>query len=527
MCNSCSLVSGVVPLVVLVLYPKMRKRSGRLAGKGAVGSARAAVLNALAALRPVELRPLLELLLLPLSAAFATPSEATADTAAAAGSAGVTLEVGTHLEREVLRELEAMDSCRLLPVPWWSPALVTQSLEWWLATVGEARLSQQPLRRRLGFLNTFEDLLQHLGHQLLPLLPPLLAITLQLLSAATAPVREQQQDAAAAAVDGSDGSSNSNDAYMNGEKQSAAVGVKNSAVGAEPVVDHKEGSREIRSSCLKLLAQVFTRFPAAVDLNPLWPLFFHSVDPLMERLQQEAVAAVAPPLLQCVVAVAAAPGLARVLGDLPSKQEIVVDSGGEEADQGLGGVQHMDVDQGLGGEDKGVEVLEGWGEDGEAAWAAGGAGGKLLSSCVKMLGTKGCSEGTRGAVLQLVESLLQLRSKVLLKRVLLPRSGLLLQTLRVAVAEVLAGATGGRQGGGRPGSAKGKVSNGKGGGGIVAVGMEGGGQWGREGCMGIWRGRGRGAGMLEFFYGQGRMEGVLRGCVEAYKITPSSSYTHS
>ena len=48
----------------------MRKRSGRLGGKGAPGSARAAILNYLAALDSVELAPLVQLFLQPISSAF-------------------------------------------------------------------------------------------------------------------------------------------------------------------------------------------------------------------------------------------------------------------------------------------------------------------------------------------------------------------------------------------------------------------------------------------------------------------------
>ena len=61
---------GLVPLLVRLLYPKMRKRSGRLGGKGAPGSARSAILNYLAALDSMELAPLVQLFLQPISAAF-------------------------------------------------------------------------------------------------------------------------------------------------------------------------------------------------------------------------------------------------------------------------------------------------------------------------------------------------------------------------------------------------------------------------------------------------------------------------
>lgn len=62
--------AGLLPLLVRLLYPKMRKRSGRLGGKGAPGSARSAILNYLAALDSMELAPLVQLFLQPISAAF-------------------------------------------------------------------------------------------------------------------------------------------------------------------------------------------------------------------------------------------------------------------------------------------------------------------------------------------------------------------------------------------------------------------------------------------------------------------------
>lgn len=67
-----------------MLFPKLRKRSGRLGGKGASGSARSAILNFLAALQPMELRPLLELFLEPISHVFVKPDGAGGDAAAVA-----------------------------------------------------------------------------------------------------------------------------------------------------------------------------------------------------------------------------------------------------------------------------------------------------------------------------------------------------------------------------------------------------------------------------------------------------------
>ena len=63
-------LAALILVLARLLYPKLRKRSGRLGGKGAPGSARAAVLSFLAALDPAELGPVVELFLESLSGAF-------------------------------------------------------------------------------------------------------------------------------------------------------------------------------------------------------------------------------------------------------------------------------------------------------------------------------------------------------------------------------------------------------------------------------------------------------------------------
>lgn len=74
-CYTMRVFAGLIPLLVRLLYPKMRKRSGRLGGKGAPGSARSAILNYLAALDPVELAPLVQLFFQPISTAFQQGSQ--------------------------------------------------------------------------------------------------------------------------------------------------------------------------------------------------------------------------------------------------------------------------------------------------------------------------------------------------------------------------------------------------------------------------------------------------------------------
>jgi U3 small nucleolar RNA-associated protein 20 len=304
-----------------------------------------------------------------------------------------------------------------VPPPAWSPALLTQPLEWWLGALDDSALSQLPLRLRLGFLNTFEDLLGHLGHQLQPLLAPLLAITMHMLTSACAGLTGGQTDPGS-------------------ESQPAEAAAAAGAGGA--LSDTKEASREVRATSLKILAQVWTRFPAATDFNPLWPHFFAATAPLLARLQPEAAAPAPPPLLQCVVALAAAPGLVRVLGNLPSHQEAPSD---DQEDQGEGPSPMQVVPPAAAAAvvDDGQTTVD-WPAGEVPAWAAAGAGGKLLSSCITMLTLKGCSDATRDAVLRLLETLLGLSDPGLLRTVLLPWSGVLLQALRVSVNEQLAAA---------------------------------------------------------------------------------------
>lgn len=66
----CVADAELMAVLVRVLWPKMRKRSGRLGGKGAPGSARSAILNFLAAAAPQDLAALLLLSMQPLAECF-------------------------------------------------------------------------------------------------------------------------------------------------------------------------------------------------------------------------------------------------------------------------------------------------------------------------------------------------------------------------------------------------------------------------------------------------------------------------
>lgn len=49
----------------------------------------------------------------------------------------------------------------------------------------------------------------------------------------------------------------------------------------------EEGHREVRSLALRLLAQIWRRFPGGCDYASLWPRFFEAAQPLVPRLLVE------------------------------------------------------------------------------------------------------------------------------------------------------------------------------------------------------------------------------------------------
>jgi U3 small nucleolar RNA-associated protein 20 len=133
----------VVPVVIRVLFPCMRKRSARFGGLGAAGSARAAILNKLGCLEVEELVTVAALFLAPLAAA-------------------VRWEVG------------------------WEERLLEGGAQEWLARASPVAAAAAGSRRRQAALNAISDLLQHLGFRLSRLLSAFAAIVLSLLEAAAA-----------------------------------------------------------------------------------------------------------------------------------------------------------------------------------------------------------------------------------------------------------------------------------------------------------------------------------------------------
>lgn len=151
-------------------------------------------------------------------------------------------------------------------VYWWGRCLGERQGAFWLDAIDAQALNSQPVRRRIGYLNTLEDLLQHLGHKMERYLPELLALTAVLLQGA---------------VDS----------------------------------EGEEGAKEVRSRCLRLAAAVLERFSGAIDYNFLWDPLFTASAPLMDRIATEASADKAPPVVQLCAALASAPQLVPVLAD--------------------------------------------------------------------------------------------------------------------------------------------------------------------------------------------------------------------
>lgn len=118
-----------------------------------------------------------------------------------------------------------------------------------------------------------------MGHRLQPMLPCLLALTLRLIEEAVAPVLAQQQQQQARGAAG----------QQQRKVQGQADGEEGEAVaGAVPAFEDK--SREMRSTGLRLLANLWLRFPTATNYNDVWPVLLPAVEPLMARLPTEASA---------------------------------------------------------------------------------------------------------------------------------------------------------------------------------------------------------------------------------------------
>ncbi|CAG9460436.1 unnamed protein product [Pedinophyceae sp. YPF-701] len=247
--------AGVVPVLSRLLFARMRKRSGRLGGRGAPGSARSAILNFLGALDPSELAPLIELFLKPVSAMFARPAPA----------------CSAHKDQDT--PPWPRDALLVEPT-WWFDHLGREDAHWWLAAVSAPRAAKLPHRRRVGLINALDDIVAHLGFAAAPYLPTVAAIAVRLLQISTDPPPD---------------------------------------VDALPTAEAKE----LRVKSLRLITRLFERFADEGDFGPLWPCIFAACGKLAERLAAEVSAPRPPALLSLCTALLSAPALAGVLAEPP------------------------------------------------------------------------------------------------------------------------------------------------------------------------------------------------------------------
>ncbi|KAK9843296.1 hypothetical protein WJX74_009992 [Apatococcus lobatus] len=323
---------GLVPVLVHLLWPRLRKRSGKQAKKGGAGSGRTAVLHFLAGMEPAELRHLVQLVLQPVSGALrgGSPED-------------VTTQASHITESEP----------RLFDEPWWSSHLGREDGSWWLAALEPELTQKVPLRARQGFVNAMSDLLTNLGHQLQMYLPELTALLLSFAHASSCALQAQ-----------------------------GSAGDEISASSASEM----DSVKDIRNSALRMLAEIWQRFPSACSYSHAWKPFADVAEPLLSRTSIEASSSKPPPLVLCTAALTASPTLAS--------------------------------------------VLDGTGPNGLPREL----GHRMVGACIQALALPSCSSQTRSAVLTILESLLDSPLSTLCAALLKPHTDVLAGALQTLIA---------------------------------------------------------------------------------------------
>ena len=370
----------LVPVIIALLYPKMRKRSGRLGGKGAPGSARAAILNFLSAANPEELRPLIELFLQPLDPVFVSPRDDRNDARIYHGKPSI-----------------YCSGLGLSGTSWWRRSLGDRSGEAWLSSIDVDALHSQPLRRRIGYLNAFEDLLKHLGYQVQQYLPELLSLLLVLLEGAARNLMAPTSTAPATTVtasNGADGMDIDEDKVLEDDRSR---------------MERLEGSKEIRNRCLRIIASVLERFPRGADFGFLWQRLFEAVAPMLEKLCSDVSATSrCPAVMELCSSLLSSPRLMPVVAncDMVSPEDTL--------EEGMAPLLRPST----------------------ARWAKEqNFGADLLSMCLKSLSSPVCAEPPRNVMLTALENVFEMPDPfpdVLLK----PHLSVLLEALQAIVVAV-------------------------------------------------------------------------------------------
>ena len=300
---------ATLPLVLAILYPKLRTRRGR-DNRGSPGAIRAAVLAYLAGMSSSELAPLIRRFLVPLRLAFG--NLATHDWEARLGSP--------------------------------DPQLLQQ--------IDPDGLRSVPLRRRLGFLHTVGDVLTHLGEHATAFWDPLVGITAALVDSTLPFVEQEPQPVVVVAPqedepmrDGEVAESDDDEAVADEPDQlptataapvAAATAVEPDAadVGSDEDDEEVEGAvvakpdssahslaqdaRQLRGQAIRVLASAMRRHPVPSLWQPYWAVIGATAKALAPRLLLDAASSLTgppPPLLDLAAAIASSPELAQHVAD--------------------------------------------------------------------------------------------------------------------------------------------------------------------------------------------------------------------
>ena len=302
---------ATLPLVLAILFPKLRTRRGR-DNRGSPGAVRAAVFAYLAGMSSTELAPLIRRFLLPLGLAFG--SQASHDWEARLG--GPDPELLQHVDLDGLRSV--------------------------------------PLRRRLGFLHTVGDVLTHLGEHATAFWDPLVGITAALVDS-TLPFLEQEAVPVPVVAPALQEEERMRDAGEDSEGDLAVEDAPDQPPTAAPVAapapdvadaagaeaasdeedeDDEEGAaaakpasstrtqahdaRQLRGQAIRVLASAMRRHPVPSLWQPYWAVVEATAKALAPRLVLDAASSAAgppPPLLELAAAIASAPELAQHVAD--------------------------------------------------------------------------------------------------------------------------------------------------------------------------------------------------------------------
>ncbi|KAL3687831.1 hypothetical protein R1sor_014140 [Riccia sorocarpa] len=306
----------LLSVVLMLLYPRIMRRTVKSLGKSGVGVQRNAVLSFLARLEAQELAPLFSQLLKPLQSALASD--------------------GTETKTSE---------------PSWIAMVEGGADSRFIEQVNTQAVATLPYKRKLGFLHMVLATLDSFNiHQLRPYIHALLAIVLRLLEACALDISAQevttslvddgsmekneldesepristQMEAESVVIDASDpgpavpgdDTEISDQDGVETENQEEEV---ESAATRGVTVKGRGGVREIKTLCLRVISAVVKRFED-LDFRPVyWDIFFTAVGRSIARFVEENSSSTSPgALLECFMMMSEKMDLAPLLSKDPA-----------------------------------------------------------------------------------------------------------------------------------------------------------------------------------------------------------------